>query len=59
MIFGGGTIMGIIVDLTINRQCEDCVHGEYDLLEDKFYCNLREDFRDPQDSEACAEFEAR
>ena len=51
--------MGIIVDLTINRQCEDCVHGEYDLLEDKFYCNLREDFRDPQDSEACAEFEAR
>ena len=45
--------MGILVDLTINRECEDCVYGEYDLLEQKFYCNLREDFRDPQDAEAC------
>ena len=45
--------MGLVYDLHINRECQDCIYGEYDLLEDKFYCNLREDFRDPSEAEPC------
>ena len=52
-----GELMGILVDLTINRQCEDCIYGEYDLLEQKFYCTLREAFRDPQDAEPCPDMQ--
>ena len=45
--------MGFVYDLYINRECQDCVYGEYDLLEQKFYCNKREDYRAPEDAEAC------
>lgn len=47
--------MGYLYDLHINRECADCVHGEYDLVEQKYYCTLREDFREPEESEACAD----
>ena len=50
--------MGFICDLTVNRECENCAHGEYDLLERKFYCNLREEFREPEDTESCADLTA-
>lgn len=49
--------MGFVYDLYINRECQDCIHGEFDLLENQFYCNLREDFRDPQDADACPDIE--
>ena len=45
--------MGLVCDLFINRECEDCVHGELDLLEQKFWCGKLGDFRDPQDENAC------
>jgi len=41
--------MGLVYELNLNRECEDCVHGEFDLLEQKFWCNLREKFREGQD----------
>jgi len=47
--------LGYLYDLHINRECADCVHGEYDLVEQKYYCTLREDFREPEESEACAD----
>ncbi|MCL2531608.1 MAG: hypothetical protein FWE40_05575 [Oscillospiraceae bacterium] len=45
--------MGLVFDLVINRECENCVHGEYDLLQGAFFCNLRGDFRPTDDSEKC------
>ena len=45
--------MGYQYDLHINRECADCIYGEYDLLEQKYYCTLREGFREPEESEAC------
>jgi len=45
--------MGYVYDLYINRECQDCIYGEYDLMEQKFYCNLRENFREPEEAEAC------
>jgi hypothetical protein len=45
--------MGLVYDLFINRECEDCVFGEFDLLEKKYWCNLREAFRDPDDRADC------
>lgn len=45
--------MGFVFDLYINRECEDCVYGEFDLLEEKYFCTLHDDFRDPKDADAC------
>jgi len=45
--------MGFVYDLYINRECQDCVYSELDLIEQKYWCNLREDFRDPKDAEVC------
>ena len=49
--------MALVCDLFINRECEDCVHGELDLLEQKYWCNKLGDFRDPQDENACPDQE--
>jgi len=49
--------MGLVYDLVINRECENCVHGEYDLLEGAFFCNLRGDFRSTDDTEKCPDLE--
>jgi hypothetical protein len=49
--------MAMIVDMHINRECEDCIHGEYDLMEQKYYCNLREEFRDPQEADPCPDIQ--
>jgi len=48
-----GFDMGFVYDLYINRECEDCIYSELDVLERKYWCTLREDFRDPKDAEAC------
>jgi len=45
--------MGLVYDLYINRECEDCVYGEYDLLQQKFYCTLHEQFREPEQADPC------
>ena len=45
--------MGFVCDLIINRECEDCLYGEYDLLEQKIFCTLRDDFRSPEEAAAC------
>lgn len=45
--------MGMVFDLVINRECENCIHGEFDLLEGAFFCNLRGTFRPTDDSEKC------
>jgi len=47
--------MGFIYDLYINRECQDCIYSELDLIEQKFWCTLREKFRDPEDAEECAD----
>jgi len=47
--------MGFIYDLYINRECQDCIYSELDLVEQKFWCTLRENFRDPEDAEGCAD----
>ncbi|MCL2445857.1 MAG: hypothetical protein FWD06_03705 [Oscillospiraceae bacterium] len=49
--------MGLVYDLVINRECENCVHGEYDLLQGAFFCNLRDDFRPADDSEKCPDLQ--
>jgi len=45
--------MGYVCEFYINRECEECVYSELDVFEQKYWCNLREDFRDPKDAEAC------
>ncbi|MDR2753420.1 MAG: hypothetical protein LBB50_03830 [Oscillospiraceae bacterium] len=45
--------MGLVYDLFINRECEDCVYGELDILENKYWCTLHEEFRSAQDREHC------
>ena len=49
--------MGLVYELNINRECEDCVYGEFDLLEQKFWCNLKEDFRGPQEHDPCSDIQ--
>jgi len=49
--------MGLVYDLVINRECENCVHGEYDLLEGAFFCNLQGDFRATDDAGPCPDME--
>jgi len=44
--------MGLVYDLNINRECEDCVYGEFDLLEQTYWCTLREEFYE-QKEEPC------
>ena len=45
--------MGLVYDLNINRECVDCVYGEFDLLEQNYWCALRQAFRDPKDTAPC------
>jgi hypothetical protein len=45
--------MGLVYDLNINRDCKDCIFGEFDLLEQNYWCNLRQAFRSPDDRERC------
>ncbi|MDR3313752.1 MAG: hypothetical protein LBS96_04760 [Oscillospiraceae bacterium] len=49
--------MGLVYDLFINRECEDCEFGEFDLLEQKYWCRKLESFRDPADENACPDLE--
>ena len=51
--------MGLVYDLNINRECEDCAYGEFDLLEQKYWCGLREEFRDPQERDPCEDIRQR
>jgi len=51
--------VGFLCDLYINRECEDCVYGEYDLVEQKYYCKLREEYRDPQQAQPCPDLQSR
>jgi len=51
--------MGLVYDLQINRECEDCVYGEYDLLEQKYWCSLREELRAPEEHEPCEDIKQR
>ena len=41
--------MGLVYDLNINRECEDCVHGEFDLLAQQYWCTLHEEFYEQKD----------
>ena len=49
--------MGFVYDLHINRECQDCIHSEFDLIEQKFWCNLRDAFRAPEDADACPDIQ--
>lgn len=49
--------MALVCDLFINRECEDCIFGEFDLLENKYWCKKLEALRDPADLERCPEME--
>jgi len=51
--------MGLVYELNINRECEDCVYGEFDLLEQKFWCNLNEEFRGPEEQDPCPNIKNR
>ena len=51
--------MGLMYDLNLNRECMECAHGEFDLLEQKYWCCLRGIYRGPQDTEACPDQESQ
>ncbi|MDR0532166.1 MAG: hypothetical protein LBG83_08895 [Oscillospiraceae bacterium] len=51
--------MGLVYDLNINRECEDCLYGEYDILAQKYYCTLREAYYEPQGGEPCPDIKQR
>ncbi|MDR1928198.1 MAG: hypothetical protein LBQ33_06125 [Oscillospiraceae bacterium] len=48
--------MGYVYDLYINRECEDCVFGEFDLLAERYFCRRHEVLREPEDKSRCADF---
>jgi hypothetical protein len=49
----GGHIVALVYDLFINRECEDCAYGMFDVFEEKYWCELKQLFRDPKDKETC------
>ncbi|MDR1733569.1 MAG: hypothetical protein LBR73_01610 [Oscillospiraceae bacterium] len=45
--------MGYTYDLFINRECEDCIYGEFDVFENKFWCLLHDRFRETDEKDPC------
>jgi hypothetical protein len=48
-----------MLDLFLNRECQDCVYGEFDILRNTFWCTLREAYRDAAQRDPCPDVRTR
>jgi len=49
--------MALVYDLFINRECEDCAYGAFDVFENKYWCELHQTFREPDDRSECPDIQ--